>query len=111
MGQLFTAILSKLTSLASWLIELVRSVFLDVWEMIVDGTCYLFDSILSFAINAANELDITELTQYSSLWGSLPDGTKEVLGAIGFVPAVAIIFAAILIRITLQLVPFTRLGS
>lgn len=111
MGQLFTAILSKLTALANWFLQIVISVFTDIWEMIVDGTCYLFDAILTFAVDAANQLDISELTQYSGLWNMLPNGLKEVLGAIGFVPAVAIIFAAILIRITLQLVPFTRLGS
>jgi hypothetical protein len=109
MAQLFTAILAKITAFAVWVLELIGSVFVDLWEMVVDTFCYLADTVLTFAVDSANQLDISAISQYTGVWDLLPDGTRDVLGAIGLVPALAIVFAAILIRMTLQLIPFDRL--
>jgi hypothetical protein len=51
------------------------------------------------------------LSQHVGDWALLPAGMIEVLQAIGLSTAMGIIVTAIIIRVTLQLIPFTRLGS
>ncbi|MOA59084.1 hypothetical protein D3C78_1836160 [compost metagenome] len=44
-------------------------------------------------------------------WGAIPAEVLNVLGLLGAGEAVAIIISAIGVRMLLQLIPFTRLGS
>ena len=45
------------------------------------------------------------------VWSSMPEEIINILGLLGVGPACGIIVAAIAIRLVLQLIPFTRLGS
>jgi hypothetical protein len=69
-------------------------VFMSVGIIILDGVAYLFQAI--------------DVTQYIS---ALPPNVVNVLQLCGFGEAMGVIITAGTIRLTLQLIPFVRLGS
>ncbi len=103
------AIWKALIDFADWLLGLVKDVFQAVWDFCVDVVCYIFDQALQVVIDLVNLLDVSALDV--SAWGSLPGEVLNVIGLIGLGQCMGIISAALLIRLTLQLIPFTRLGS
>lgn len=107
----FTLLLAKIVALAVWLGELAVAVFVALWDFIRDAVCWPFEQMLKIAVEAVNALPLDSLTQNLTGWGSLPADLLNVLGLLGVGPAIAIIVAAIGIRLVLQLIPFTRLGS
>jgi hypothetical protein len=111
MSGLFSALFAKIAALAQWFIDLFLAVFTAAYDVLKDAVSWVFDQLLSVAFSAIEVLDLSVITQWSSLWLSIPSGVSEVLRALGLGTAFAIISAAIVIRITLQLIPFTRLGS
>ncbi|HWI05607.1 MAG TPA: DUF2523 family protein [Acidimicrobiales bacterium] len=110
-SQGFTFLLAKVVALARWFGELFVKVFEALWHMVTDLVCWAFDGFLGIAVSALGVLDFSAFTQYLGLWASLPGGVIEVLEAIALAQAVGIVIAAIGIRLVLQLIPFTRLGS
>ena len=112
MGAFFTAILLKIVNLAAWIGALVVACFAAWWLLGTDLGAWVFEQMLDVVIFALNSADLTfdqfNPTNYLS---SLPPEMLNVLGLLHVGPALAIILGAILIKITLQLIPFTRLGS
>lgn len=104
-------ILEKIVQFATYVKDLYLQVFKDAWEMLTDTWVWVFDQMLSVAVSALGSLDLSGITQHTNAWGSLPSEVLEVTSALGLGSALAVIGAAILIRMLLQLVPFTRLGS
>ncbi len=110
-GAFFTALLAKLGAMLAWVGQLFVKCFEAIWHVVTDLICWAFDGFLSIAVVALQALDFSALAQYANTWASLPAGVLEVLAAIGLTQAVGIIVSAIGIRLVLQLIPFTRLGS
>lgn len=104
------AIWNALIDFAAWLLGLVKSVIQAVWDFVIDAVCFVLDKVLQVAVDMIAALDVSKL-QLSSAWGSLPAEVSNIIGLIGLGECMGIIAAAILIRLTLQLIPFTRLGS
>lgn len=104
------ALWSALIGFAEWVLKLVKDVFIAVWDFCVDAVCYVFDKALQVAVDLANGLDVSRLN-IGDTWGTLPAEVLNILGLIGFGQCMGIIAAAIVIRLTLQLIPFVRLGS
>lgn len=104
-------VLGKIVAALVWIGELAIEAFRSLWWVVTDLVCWAFDGFLGIAVSATSVLDLSGLTAYTSSWGSLPAQVLEVLAAIGLVPAMGIIVSAIGIRLVLQLIPFTRLGS
>lgn len=104
------AIWNALVDFADWLVGLVKAVFLSVWDFCVDVICYVFDKVLQFAVDAMSAIDVSAV-QSASGWGSLPGDVINIVGLIGLGDCMAIIGAAIAIRLAMQLIPFVRLGS
>lgn len=111
MGAFFTAIFQKIAAVAQWFIDLVKAVFTAGYDLAKDAACWVFDSLLVIVTGAVSALDLSAILQFTGLWASIPAGVTEVLAAIGLGSAFTIISAAIVVRLTLQLIPFTRLGS
>ncbi|MCF6281446.1 MAG: DUF2523 domain-containing protein [Candidatus Polarisedimenticolaceae bacterium] len=59
---------------------------------------------------SALDLDLSFLNP-GSYFSSMPAETVQVLGQMRIGKAITIIVAAIVVKTTLQLIPFTRLGS
>lgn len=111
MGDLFTSLFAKVAAVIKWFSDLFVSVFVALWDVVKDGFSWLFDQVLQVAVSAVNGLDVSALSSVSMQAGSLPGEILNILQLIGVGTAVSIITAAIGIRLLLQLVPFTRLGS
>jgi hypothetical protein len=114
MQAIVTAIgflLGKIVAAVRWIGELFVAVFVALWELITDGFCWVFEQILDIAIVAMNAFDFSGLSSYVGAWAGLPGGVIEVLAALGVSTAIGLIITAIGIRLLLQLIPFTRLGS
>lgn len=78
--------------------------------MIKDAFAWLVEQVLDVVISAVSAIDVSGLEGVEG-WGSLPSEIINVLGLLGIGAASGVIVATIGIRLVLQLVPFTRLGS
>lgn len=110
-GRFFTDLLKKITDVTQWVIDLVLKVFESVWHVVTDLIAWAFEGFLAIAVGALNGIDLSEIPAIGPALSSLPGEVVNVLGLLGLGDALAIVTAAILIRIVLQLIPFTRLGS
>lgn len=104
-------VLGKIVAAVKWFGELFVKVFESLWLLLQDLVCWGFESIIELVVSILGTFDFSGLASYSGAWAGLPPQTIEVLSAIGLSQAMGIVISAITIRIGLQLVPFTRLGS
>lgn len=112
LGSFFGAILAKLGAIVQWVIDLVLAVFVSMWDLFKDVISWCFESVLDVATTAISGIDVTGLNGFAaSGWGALPGEIVNALGLLGVGTAITIITTAIGIRLMLQLIPFTRLGS
>lgn len=111
MGGLFTALFAKLSAIVGWVIDLFKQVFLDVWEMLTDLPLWVMDQVFGLVVSIVGTLDLSALDAYANTWAALPPEIINAAAYLGIVECGAIILAAIGIRLMLQLIPFTRLGS
>lgn len=93
-----------------WVADVIKAVFKAVWDMFSDAVCYVIDK--GFDIVKAG-LDAVDVSSFSGIADGvqLPSEIINVMQLAGVGTASAIIVTAIGIRLVLQLIPFTRLGS
>lgn len=94
-----------------WIPEAFKGIMLDLWEIVSDAFVFVIGQLLDLAIGAATAVNLQGLPSVATAWAGLPSGVVEVLSAIGLTQALSIVVAAIGVRLVLQLIPFTRLGS
>lgn len=111
MGDFFSALLAKLSASLAWIGDLFAASLVAVYAVFKDGFTWVFDSLLGVAVSALSAVDVSSIAQYTSGARNLPAEILNVLALLGVGEACAIIAAALLIRMTLQLIPFVRLGS
>lgn len=104
-------VLDKIVGLATFITSVFTQAFKDAWEFITDAFVWVFDQTLGIAVSALGAIDVSAISAQSGTWQSLPSNVLEVVSALGLGQALGVIGAAILIRFTLQLIPFVRLGS
>lgn len=110
MGAFFSALLAKIAAIAKWFGDLFVAVFVALWDLLKDGFSWCFEQVMDVAIDAVSSIDVSGISTAGG-WGSLPAEVINILALIGVGEATTIIVAAIGIRLVLQLIPFTRLGS
>lgn len=111
MGNFFTILFAKIAAAVSWFGDLFVAVFVSLWDVLKDVFAWLFDQCMSVVVSAVSSLDVSGMSSYASASGSLPASILNVLSLLGVGTAIGIITSAIGIRLILQLIPFTRLGS
>lgn len=95
-----------------WLFDLVVAVLELAGTIAVDLACYLLDGLGQFLTWAVGGVNLDGLaTKAENMWSAVPRPLLEFAFNAGLVDCLSIIGAALLIRLALQLVPFTRLGS
>lgn len=109
--QALQFLLNKVVQALTWIGKLFIEVFVSLWEVVTDLVCWTLEGALDLVVSALGSLELEGLTGHLGAWGSLPGDVLEVLAAIGLGPALGVIAAALTVRLTLQLIPFTRLGS
>ena len=111
MTEFLNYILAKINAIWQWCATLVVEIFKAVWNMFMDAVCWTLDAFYGLVVAAVNEIDPGAIPDLSQYWAQLPMGMLDMLAVIGFAEALAIVFAALIIRFILQLIPFIRLGS
>lgn len=111
MGALFGMLLAKVTAVVTWFLNLFLAVFVALWLLGKDAFSWLFDQVLTVAISAIGGIDVAGLNGYVSTVGTMPAQILNILSLLGIGTAISIIASAITVRLVLQLIPFTRLGS
>lgn len=104
-------ILAKIAGFLAWIGKLVVAVFKAGWDFFRDVPTWIFDQAMEVAVSAIGAVDVSQMQSASGWWSGLPSEIMNMLGLIGFGAAMGIIGSAIAIRLVLQLIPFTRLGS
>lgn len=102
--------LSLVKTLLKWFVDLALAVFKAAWDMLTDLVCWIIDKMLGLVVKAVDALDLSGLSGFSP-GSDLPGEIINVMQLCGVGTAVSIIAAAIAVRLVLQLIPFTRLGS
>lgn len=111
MGAFFSALIAKIVGLAEWFGRLFVAVFVALWDFVRDAFTWPFEQIMKVVEGAVSSVDVNGLIGTVPPWAQLPAELLNVLGVLGVGTAIGIISAAIFIRLGLQLIPFTRLGS
>ncbi|RQO83722.1 DUF2523 family protein [Acidovorax sp. FJL06] len=103
-------LLGVVKSVVGWFSDLAVAIFKALWDMFTDLFCWCLDKLMTLVVSAANGLDLSGLTGFAPSSG-LPEEIINVMQLCGVGTAVGIIISAIVLRLILQLIPFTRLGS
>lgn len=112
MGAFFTAILAKIVSLAAWIGALLVACFAAFWLLGTDLGAWLFDQVLQIVISVLNSFDFAmDLFDPTAYFSGLPPDLLNMMGLLHIGEALTIIASACIVRVMLQLIPFTRLGS
>lgn len=108
----FSLIIDKLVGLASVMIAIAVASFTGYWLLGTDLIVWAFEQSLDMTIYVLNsvslDLSFLNVGQYIP---ALPEDVVNMMGAIGIGQALGVIASAISIKVTLQLIPFTRLGK
>lgn len=99
-----------------WVGEFVVAIFKALWDFFTDIVVWVFDSLFELAAGLidglADAFDIERLAQtFTGYWSLIPPEVAQIMQAIGVSTAFGIVVTGIIIRFTLQLIPFVRLGS
>lgn len=93
-----------------WIVDLVKAVIKAVWDMFTDAVCWIIDKLFDIIKAALDAVDVKSLEGFAEQI-QFPQEISNIMGLIGTGTAIGIIVTAIGIRLVLQLIPFTRLGS
>lgn len=110
MGAFFTMLLGKITAVVSWFSLLFVAIFVALWDILRDIFAWIFEQGLTVSSSAIGSLNLSGINANLN-YGSIPANVMLVMSCIGLGQALAIIASALVIRFTLQLIPFVRLGS
>lgn len=105
------AIIDAIVGFAKWILGLLKAVITAVWDFLVDGVAFVLDQLLSFVVSLLQAIDVSAFSGSLAAWGGLPSDVTNIIGLVGLGDCMKVIAAAIGIRLVLQLIPFTRLGS
>lgn len=111
MAAAFSMLFAKIAAVLSWIGGFWVAIFVAIWSVCTDAFSWLFDQVLQVAISAIGAIDVSSVSQYTSYLGAIPADLENGLELLGVGTALEMIAGAIVIRMVLQLIPFTRLGS
>lgn len=111
MAAAFTMLFAKIAAVLVWVGQLFVKCWVAVWDLVRDAACWPFEQVMKITVGAVEAIDLSAIEQYTSMAGDLPGEILNIMALLGVGTCVAIITAAIAIRLILQLIPFTRLGS
>lgn len=108
----FQSLIDKANSVVQWFLDLFEALLTALLDMLKDLICWILEALFALIQTLLNALpgDMGVFNPGTYISG-LPSDLVNMLGLLRVGEALAIILAAILIKIALQLIPFTRLGS
>lgn len=111
--QFFSDVSDFFTNLFDFFKALILQIFIDFWTFVKDIFFWIFEQIFIFIEFILETLSVytPDFPDISSYWSALGPDVSNILGLIGLGEALSIILSALTIRLIMQLIPFTRLGS
>lgn len=107
--DVINAFIQKLWDLIVWF---VKSLVLTLLDMLKDLIFWIFDTFMGLAVYAISGLgELLQVFDISGIVQGLPEEVLNMLGLLGMAQCLAMVGAAITVRLLLQLIPFVRLGS
>lgn len=111
MAAAFSTLFAKIAAVVQWFAQLFIGVFQSLWDLLTDIPCLLLEQVLDIVVSAVSAFNFDGVTGSLGAFSELPAEMVNILGLLGFAEAMGIVATALTIRILMQLVPFTRLGS
>lgn len=93
-----------------WAADLIKAIFKAIWDIFTDAVSWLIEKLFQIIKLALDAVDVSPLSGFAD-GINLPPEIINVMQLSGVGTAIGIIVTAIGIRLVLQLIPFTRLGS
>lgn len=114
-----TFIVASILATSGWLDQFfpglglfVQGLFIPLAWLLSDLAVYIFAGLLNLVSATVGKLDsLPGADLIGMYWSAIPDEYKELTIRLRVLEALGLILAAIVVRFTLQLIPFTRLGS
>ncbi|EHA1124342.1 DUF2523 domain-containing protein [Vibrio navarrensis] len=101
-----------IVDLFNQLLEFLYRLLISLVDMLKDLFIWLLDGVMSaVGVLLQQCLDLIKPIPISEYLSGIPSDVAWILSVIGIPQCIGIIMTAITIRILLQLIPFTRLGS
>lgn len=92
--------------------DFLKAMLLTVFDMLKDVVFFIFDIFLGFVIGLFSAFSsLFNAVNFGNAFTGLPPEVLNMLGLLGFGECLGLIVSSLVIRITLQMIPFTRLGS
>ncbi|SFE11135.1 DUF2523 family protein [Paracidovorax konjaci] len=106
-------VVDKIDQFVDWWFELMPRFFKALLTLLQDVFLWCLEQCFSLAKSALDGITglDTMAAEAARTWALVPTDVIVVLQTIGLGTALGIVTAAIVIRLMLQLIPFTRLGS
>jgi len=112
LAQILSFVLGKFVSLASIVIAIAVAAFVGLWLLSTDMAAWLFEQVLDLIIVILDSFNLSfDFLNVAQYIPALPADVVNLMGLLGVGQALGLIFGAIVIKVILQLIPFTRLGS
>ncbi len=94
------------------IINVLYNLYVSIRDVLFDIPPWILDKVLSIATSLLKGvLSILEPVDLGQYLTGLPSEVSWTLSMIGLPQCIGIISTAIVVRLLLQLIPFTRLGS
>lgn len=92
--------------------DFFKAMLLTIFDMLKDLVFFIFDIFLGFIVGLFSAFSsMFNNVTFSNAFNGLPPEVLNILGLLGFGECIGLIVSSLIIRITLQMIPFTRLGS
>jgi len=111
MGELASWFWGQIKRALVWIGDLFTDAFIAAWDFFMDGVCWVLDKLLDLGVSAVAGMSTGIFTDAAQAFQMIPHDVLQILSLLGVGQCIAIITAAITIRLVLQLIPFVRLGS
>lgn len=110
MGGFLQGVIDAIYAFGAWLLGLVGDAFDALFTLLKNAVLWVFDGLLGVVVSAVSSVSFS-IPSVSAYWSQVPADVINILSLVGFADCMAVIASALLVRITLQLIPFVRLGS
>lgn len=92
--------------------DFLKAMLLTVFDMLKDLFYFCFDMLLGFLVGIFSAFsNLFNQVTFANMFNGFPEQTLNIMGLLGFGECIGLIVSSLIIRMTLQLIPFTRLGS
>lgn len=92
--------------------DFIKAMVLTFFDMLKDVFFFAFDALMTLMVALLDGLgSLFSALTFPNVLDGMPSEVLNIIGLCGLGQCMALIVTALIIRITLQLIPFTRLGS